>query len=92
MTDPGRRFTATALPLEVSTTPSDGTFAGDGSWTIDDGGRSVDLMADRPPPGTSSHAQPPSLGVVRNSDGIQLCILSGDPGVLCDYLLRRVAV
>ncbi|GLX48131.1 hypothetical protein Shyhy01_10810 [Streptomyces hygroscopicus subsp. hygroscopicus] len=83
------RFTATALPLEVFTVPSDGTFAGGGSWSIDDGGRSVALEPDSPPSGASSDEQP-SLAVVRNSDGIRLCVLSGDPGVLCDHLLRRV--
>lgn len=83
------RFTATALPLDVFTVPSDGTFAGGGSWSVDDGGRSVVLKADSPPPGASPDERP-SLGVVRNSDGIRLCVLSGDPGVLCDHLLRRV--
>ncbi|MBO1331057.1 hypothetical protein [Streptomyces sp. VRA16 Mangrove soil] len=84
-----RRFTATGLPAEVFTPSADGTFAGGGSWRVGDGGRSVDLKADDPPPGTDALAEPPSLGVVRNGDGLWLCVLSGSPGVLCDYLLRR---
>lgn len=79
------RFSAVGLPVDTS--PS-GEFTGAGSWSLDDRGGSVTLKPDRPPSGMSPDA---SLAVVRADGRVQLCVTSGSPGVLCDYLLRLAA-
>ncbi|MET8953818.1 hypothetical protein ACWEO4_24605 [Streptomyces sp. NPDC004393] len=82
------RFSAVGLPVETFTLSLAGVFTGAGSWSLVDRGGSVALVPDHPPSGTNSDA---SLAVVRADDRLQLCVTSGSPGVLCDYLLRLAA-
>jgi hypothetical protein len=77
------RFSAVGLPVEGS--PDKG-FSGAGSWLLDDRGGSVTLTPDHPPSGMTSDAD---LAVVRADGRVQLCVTSGSPGVLCDFLLRH---
>nr|WSY52299.1 hypothetical protein OG999_20695 [Streptomyces sp. NBC_00886] len=79
------RFSAVGLPVDTS---QGGEFTGAGSWSLDDRGGSVILTPDHVPSGMGPDA---GLAVVRADGRVQLCVTSGSPGVLCDYLLRLAA-
>lgn len=76
------RFSAVGLPVDTSS----GGFTGAGKWSLDDRGGSVLLVPDQAPSGMS-----PELAVVRADGRLRLCVTSGSPGVLCDFLLRPAA-
>ncbi|WP_432186455.1 hypothetical protein [Streptomyces sp. Tue6028] len=79
------RFSAVGLPVDGS---PDSGFSGAGRWSLDERGGSVSLTPERPPSGMSPDA---GLAVVRADGRVQLCVTSGSPGVLCDFLLRHRA-
>ncbi|MFF8941715.1 hypothetical protein ACF1A5_05400 [Streptomyces sp. NPDC014864] len=77
------RFSAVGLPVDTS---SDG-YTGAGKWSLDDRGGSVLLTPDQARSGGVS----PDLAVVRADGRLRLCVTSGSPGVLCDFLLQPAA-
>jgi hypothetical protein len=82
------RFSATDLPKELFDPGpwQDGVTSTNGTWTLDDRGGSVDLVpVDAPRAEVSNIA----LGIVERGHATHLCVTSGDPGVLCDFLLQR---
>lgn len=78
------RFSAVELPVDTS--PGTGLLTGAGSWSLDDRRGSVILTPDDAPSDLGLDA--PRLAVVRADDRVRLCVFSGSPGVLCDFLLR----
>lgn len=77
------RFSAVDLPIGAST---NWQFTGAGTWLLANHGRSVVLQPDHPTPDMDQRLE---LSVVRSAGHLRLCVLSGSPGVLCDFLLHR---
>ncbi|WP_203944695.1 hypothetical protein, partial [Planotetraspora thailandica] len=86
------RFSAIALPDELFTMDwqdwrDGGVTSTSGTWTLSADRGYVRLTPDHPTVGMADDA---GLGVVETGHATRLCVLSGDPGVLCDSLLQRV--
>jgi hypothetical protein len=86
--DANGRFSAAGLPVEALTLSPGGEFTGAGRWSLVDRGGAVALTPDHLPAGMNPDA---SLAVVRAAGRVELCVMSGSPGVLCDSLLRLAA-
>lgn len=82
------RFSATDLPTELFNPGpwQDGVTSTHGTWTLDARGGSVDLV---PVDALSAEVSDIGLGIVERGHATHLCVTSGDPGVLCDFLLQR---
>jgi hypothetical protein len=82
------RFSATDLPNELFHPGPwrDGVTSANGTWTLDDRGGSVYLV-----PVDALRAEVSNIGldIVERGHATHLCVTSGDPGVLCDFLLQR---
>ncbi|MGX4693055.1 hypothetical protein [Streptomyces sp. JNUCC 63] len=86
------RFRAVGLPAQVFTPGpwADGVTSATGAWALGDSGGWVPLKRAGVTDAETDYDYI-GLGIVETGGATRLCVGSGDPGVLCDFLLRRAS-
>ncbi len=84
------RFRAVGLPAQVFAPGPwvGGVTSATGTWALGDSRGWVPLKRAGT---TGTETDDIGLGIVQTGGATHLCVGSGDPGVLCDFLLRRSA-